>query len=241
MGLKDYQDPMLSGAVAALRRADLAHDVAAAMDKADSADEAVRLARKGADDQDALVAASIDEANTAYAGLRLKAADLPGQPASAKCSGAHGKAVCTAMIGRWEAERLRQLAAATPCYWDPSLPALSTASRPPAPVASAPATRAPAPAAQPSKPTQAAVASPAHAASDDAQLNSSVIQAGEAVDARNSAQAHAYATARAEYEAELSRQKTEAEEAKRKHAEEMAAWKAQVEACKAGDFKRCGK
>jgi len=245
LGLKDYQDPMLSVAVATLRRADLARDVAAAMDKADSADDAVRLARKQADDQEALVAASIEEANTAYAGLRLKASDLPGQPASAKCSGAHGKAVCSAMIARWEAQRLRQLATATPCYWDPSLPATSTASRPPAPTAPAPALAAvpalaPTPAARSSKPAQAAAPPPARAASDDdTQLNSSVIQASQAIDARNSAQASSYAAARAEYEAELARQKAEAEDAKRKHAEEMAAWKAQVEACKAGDFNRC--
>lgn len=246
MGLKDYQDPMLSTAVQALRSREMARDVAGAMDAADTADDAVRQARQQADEQDARATASLQSANDLYSGLRLKMSDLPAQPLTTKCASAHAKAICSAMISRWEAQRLRQQATATPCYWDPSTPVVAPPREapqqpPPATMASAPP-RPVAPPAPPTAPPVPPATSTASSPADDAaRLNSSVVQTSQAIDARNDAQTAAYKAARAEYEAELARQRTESAEAQRKHAQEIAAWKAQVEACKAGDYQKCTK
>ena len=244
MGLKDYQDPMLSAAVQGVRSHDLARDIAAAMDSANSADDAVRLALEQAQDQDALAEASLKTANELYSGVRLKMTDLAAQPLGTKCASAYARAVCSAMIARWEAQRMRQQATATPCYWDPSLAVAApkpAAVPPPAPasVASvAPPVPSPRAAPLPAPPVPPTASGPAD---DAARLNSSVVQTSQAIDARNDAQAAAYKAARAQYEAELAQQKAEAAEAQRKHAAEMDAWKAQVKACNAGDYQRCTK
>jgi len=240
MGLKDYQDPMLSAAVQAVRSHDMARDIAAAMDKADSADDAVRLALAQAEDQDAVAEASLKTANELYSGVRLKMTDLAAQPLGAKCASAYAKAVCSAMIARWEAQRMRQQATATPCYWDPSLPvaAPKPAADPPTAPASVASVAAPVSSPRPAPPVAPTASGPAD---DAARLNSSIVQTSQAIDARNDAQTAAYKAARAEYEAELAKQKAEAAEAQRKHAEEMDAWKAQVKACSAGDYQRCTK
>jgi hypothetical protein len=237
IGVRDYRDRVLASAADQLKRHTLPQDIAEAMDKSDSADAAVRLTLQQADDQEARADAALRSANAA-GGAAVRVSDLDRLPLTSACSGARGTSICSAVAAHWEALRMRQLAAATPCYWGepaatPPAPAQTAHEPPPAPKAQTVSVTPPPPL-RPPTPTPAA-------GDDPAALNNSVIEASHAIDRRNEAQTDAYRAARTEYEAELARQKAEAADAQRKHAEDMAAWKQQVEACKAGDYKACAK
>lgn len=78
-------------------------------------------------------------------------------------------------------------------------------------------------------------------------LNVEVNRKNAEVEARNAAARAAYATALAEHEAalaareaEAARIRAEAEKAQADHARAMAAWEADVAACRKGDVSRCG-
>jgi len=80
-----------------------------------------------------------------------------------------------------------------------------------------------------------------------AALNAAVTKRNDEVRARNDkakadfeAEQAAYKAAQAAYEAQVRATKAAAAKAQREHAKNMAEWEAQVAACKAGDYARCG-